>query len=146
MSKQPENFDILKSKISEKMKELELSVDHEIDESNPIICLTAEVDVDVTDNQAIFSTSKISRESFEGRKQSFSKLFSSKLSKSSLREEEKTASIQFDSEEIPYGLCLEQITSPEHVRIVTESPPEKLLKPSSNTISPISPLKESVVE
>lgn len=68
MSKQPENFDILKSKISEKMKELELSVDHEIDESNPIICLTAEVDVDVTDNQAIFSTSKISRESFEGRK------------------------------------------------------------------------------
>ena len=68
VSKQPENFDILKSKISEKMKELELSVDHEIDESNPIICLTAEVDVDVTDNQAIFSTSKISRESFEGRK------------------------------------------------------------------------------
>jgi hypothetical protein len=61
-----------------------------------VICLTAEVDEVDTDTQAIFSTSKISSESFVGKKQSFSKLFSSKLSKGSIlsmREEEKTASI-----------------------------------------------------
>lgn len=113
-----------------------------------MICLTAEVDDVDTDTQAIFSTSKISRESFEGKKQSFSKLFSSKLSKGSMREEEKTASIQFSSDEVPGGLCLEQL-SPEHVRIVNDSPPDsvnKMLKPNANSISPISPLKESLVE
>ena len=65
-----------------------------------------------------------------------------------MREEEKTASIQFSSDEVPDGLCLKQL-SPEHVRIVSDSPPDsinKMLKPNANSISPISPLKESLVE
>jgi hypothetical protein len=65
-----------------------------------------------------------------------------------MKEEEKTASIEFSSEEVPDGLCLEQQLSPEHVRIVNDSPPDsvnKMLKPYANTFSPISPLKESVV-
>lgn len=39
------------------------------------------------------------------------------------------------------------IQSPEHVRIINEeSPPDsKMLKPNANCISPISPLKESVI-
>ena len=96
------------------MKQLENR--EEIDVANPLICLTAEVDAVDTDIKAIFSTSKISRESSEARKQSFTKLFNSKLSNRSIPEEEKTASIQFDSYEPAGG----RIYTPEHIRIITD--------------------------
>jgi hypothetical protein len=115
--------------------------EEDIDVENPIICLNEEVDVVATDNQAIFSTSKLFKsDSFEGRKQSFSKLFNSKLSNRSIREEDKTASIQFDSEEMPGSH-----SSPAQIKIISEeSPPDSKLL-NASLVSPISPLKLSVV-
>ena len=87
-------LDFLYSQIEKKKQELSHSID-ELEEDNPIVILSSE-----DNTQAIFSSSKISdKESSEGRKQSFSKLFSSKLSsRNSMREEDKTASV-IDSEE-----------------------------------------------